>query len=189
MTFFSFYYNAIPSPLLALFFIPDPTFIVKNGWNLLHVLCIELPDAFSGLCEELAAKNHYLAAWKKWACSASPENSDLPGEWNTKLNSFEKMLIIKCLREEKGALAVSKFVFENMPGNNPEIFVQAPPVNLADVYSDTDCRTPAVFILSTGADPVGLLYALARSMDYSDRIHGISLGQGQGPKALKLMDR
>ena len=26
-------------------------------------------------------------------------------------------------------------------------------------------------------------------MKYADRIHGISLGQGQGPKAIKLMEQ
>jgi len=167
---------------------PDPSFIVKNGWNLLHVLSEDLPEAFGGLTEELIGNAAELARWKTWANNAEPENTPLPGAWN-QLNAFQKMLIIKCFREEKGALAVAKFVLENMPGENPEIFVQAPPVRLEDVYTDTDARTPAVFILSTGADPVGLLFALARSMNYADRIHGISLGQGQGPKALKLMDQ
>merc|ERR1711871_1501738 len=54
-------------------------------------------------------------------------------------------------------------------------------------YKDSNNRTAVVFILSTGADPTGLLLTLARSMDYSDRLNLISMGQGQGPKALQMV--
>ena len=75
-----------------------------------------MTESFGGLSEELATNAQVLSDWREWACSSEPENTPLPGNWNTKLNSFQKMLIIKCMREEKGALAASKFVLENMPG-------------------------------------------------------------------------
>ena len=47
-----------------------------------------------------------------------------------------------------------------------------------DAYKDTDRRTPIVFILSTGADPTGILFRFATDMKYRERLRVISLGQG-----------
>ena len=64
------------------------------------------------------------------------------------------------------------------------IFVQAPPVKLEEVYKDSNNRSAVVFILSTGADPTGLLLTLARKMNYSDRLNLISMG-----RAMMVPDR
>jgi dynein heavy chain, axonemal len=42
--------------------------------------------------------------------------------------------------------------------------------------------------LSTGADPTGTLLRFARKKGYGDRLHIVSLGQGQGPVASALID-
>ena len=60
---------------------------------------------------------------------------------------------------------------------------------MAEIYSDTDNKTPVVFILSTGADPTGMLFTLARKMNYMERVHICSLGQGQGPLAVSLVKK
>ena len=49
-------------------------------------------------------------------------------------------------------------------------------------------QTPCIFVLSTGADPTGTLLRFARKMGYGDRLHIVSLGQGQGPVASALID-
>ena len=56
------------------------------------------------------------------------------------------------------------------------------------VYADTDVKTPLIFVLSTGADPTQALIRFARDKNFSDRLNVISLGQGQGPKAEKLIE-
>lgn len=55
------------------------------------------------------------------------------------------------------------------------------------VYGDTDYQTPLIFILSTGADPTAQLLKFAQQKNYGDRLFPISLGQGQGEKAAKLI--
>lgn len=44
-------------------------------------------------------------------------------------------------------------------------------------------------MLSTGADPTQMLLRFAAAEDYESKLHIISLGQGQGPRAQKLMEK
>lgn len=48
--------------------------------------------------------------------------------------------------------------------------------------------TPLVFILSQGSDPMSNFQRFAKEKGYMERIHAISLGQGQGPVAEKMID-
>lgn len=60
-------------------------------------------------------------------------------------------------------------------------FSQAQAETMEQVFKDTDCKTPWIFILSQGADP--LLSLLRFSKDKKipqDNLKIISLGQGQG---------
>ena len=53
------------------------------------------------------------------------------------------------------------------------------------IYGDSDEKTPVIFILSQGADPTTALDKFAKEKEQD--IQGISLGQGQGIKAEKLI--
>lgn len=56
-------------------------------------------------------------------------------------------------------------------------------------YQDTSNITPLVFILSTGSDPFGSFQRFADEMGFRERIKSISLGQGQGPVAEKIIEQ
>ena len=60
-----------------------------------------MPESFGGLSEELATNAATLAEWREWACSSEPENTALPGQWNTQLNSFQKMVSFVCFSKKK----------------------------------------------------------------------------------------
>uniref|UniRef100_A0A3Q3ICB6 AAA+ ATPase domain-containing protein n=1 Tax=Monopterus albus TaxID=43700 RepID=A0A3Q3ICB6_MONAL len=66
-------------------------------------------------------------------------------------------------------------------------FVENPPVDLANLYNDMSPSTPLVFILSTGSDPMGAFHRFAKERGCLDRVESISLGQGQGPIAEKMI--
>uniref|UniRef100_A0A8C1NY02 Dynein, axonemal, heavy chain 6 n=1 Tax=Cyprinus carpio TaxID=7962 RepID=A0A8C1NY02_CYPCA len=69
--------------------------------------------------------------------------------------------------------AVTEFVIIGLG----QQFVENPPVDLATLYADMSPSIPLVFILSTGSDPMGAF----------QRVKSISLGQGQGPIAERMI--
>jgi len=39
--------------------------------------------------------------WKKYYDSLQPHVEPMPGEWDTKLSIFQKILVLRCLRPDK----------------------------------------------------------------------------------------
>ena len=70
-----------------------------------------------------------------------------------------------------------------------QMYIVNQAVSMEIIYHDCDNRTPVIFILSQGADPTTSLYKFAKESYPNQKIEGISLGQGQGIKAEKLIDR
>ncbi|XP_004437259.1 PREDICTED: dynein heavy chain 6, axonemal [Ceratotherium simum simum] len=103
--------------------------------------------------------------------------------WHPELSSFHKLLLIKCCKEEKVVFALTDFVIENLGKR----FIETPSVDLPTLYQDMSYNTPLVFILSTGSDPMGAFQRFARDSGYSERVQSISLGQGQGPIAERMI--
>lgn len=68
-----------------------------------------------------------------------------------------------------------------------DAFVKPPPFDLQACYSDSSAMVPLVFILSAGSDPMGAVLRAAEILHTT--VDPISLGQGQGPKAERLIER
>merc|ERR1719181_2199769 len=63
-------------------------------------------------------------------------------------------------------------------------FLEPPPLNLEQCYADSTPVIPLIYILASGSDPMADIQKLAEGMDMLANINPISLGQGQGPKAI-----
>ncbi|XP_055873384.1 dynein axonemal heavy chain 6-like isoform X2 [Biomphalaria glabrata] len=113
----------------------------------------------------------------------APSEHSVNGHWDKRLNSFQKLMFVKAFKEEMTTYAVNKFVCSNLG----QQFVESPAVSLADLYDNMNNITPLVFVLSTGSDPMGAFLRFAKERDYTERIQSISLGQGQGPVAEKMI--
>ncbi|XP_065911794.1 dynein axonemal heavy chain 6-like [Dysidea avara] len=105
------------------------------------------------------------------------------GHWDERLTDFQKLIMVKLFLEEKVVFAVTDFVSNNL---GPQ-FVESPPIDLAILFDDMSNITPLVFVLSTGSDPMSNFLRFAKERNYTERIHAISLGQGQGPVAEKMI--
>lgn len=66
-----------------------------------------------------------------------------------------------------------------------EKFVTPPPFDIAGSYADSSTISPLIFVLSPGSDPSSALYMFAT--EKGREINSLSLGQGQGPKAERLL--
>ncbi|KAG2448089.1 hypothetical protein HYH02_007114 [Chlamydomonas schloesseri] len=166
---------------------PHPEWITANMWYALFHLEHVLPDPFLGLVEDVVAAG---ADWRAWCEADEPHQLPLPGGWEDKVaqkRPFCKLLLIKIFREEKLIFACAQYV----AGKLGYEFTEPPPWSLDDVFPDTSCRTPIIFILSTGADPTAMLQRFAEKNGFvtGERLHMISLGQGQGPIAEMLINQ
>lgn len=120
---------------------------------------------------------HMLANPVQWRTLLENPNVHLEEEveWPkdfAHLNRFQKLIIIKILRPEKVIPAIQQLVIKELG----EKFVEIPPFDLETTYLDSSCKSPLIFILSSGADPRGELENLALKMGMRSDLITMSLG-------------
>lgn len=125
--------------------------------------------------------------WKILFSSPDPHEEELPGNWGSELTLFQWLVLVKIMREEKLVFACEKFLINQL---GPQ-FIGSKPLLLDEVFKDTSSTNPIIFILSSGADPSGALQRFGEKVDRKagERLHMISLGQGQGPVAETLITK
>jgi len=135
-------------------------------------------ESFAGLAEHFEAN---VDAWKAMYDSPSPVEHPLPGTWADKLDAFQRLLVMRVIRPDKLTFLVRSYV-EGVMGAP---FVDPPPFILEACFNDSNSLSPLIFVLSPGADPMTPILKLAERLGI--RTESISLGQGQGPQAEKLI--
>jgi len=135
----------------------------------------------------MATFSQEINTWKKIYDSVDPlaimqdEGGDQPMSM-AGLSRFQQLLILRCVRPDRILLALRSYV----TAEKGEKYVTPPPFDLPGSFGDSSNMSPLVFILSPGSDPSQALAMFAA--DKGKEINAISLGQGQGPKAEKLME-
>uniref|UniRef100_A0A663MBB6 Dynein axonemal heavy chain 12 n=1 Tax=Athene cunicularia TaxID=194338 RepID=A0A663MBB6_ATHCN len=156
---------------------PDPSWLPDKSWD---ELCraSEIP-ALKGL-----RYSKMLLEWQKIYDSKEPQSLPLPKQLNNTLNELQKMIILRCLRPDKIGPAITTFVTDKLGKK----FVEPPPFDLTKSYLDSNSTIPLIFVLSPGADPMSSLLKLANDKEMvGNKFQSISLGQGQGPIAAKMI--
>ncbi|XP_071816044.1 dynein axonemal heavy chain 12-like isoform X3 [Apostichopus japonicus] len=158
---------------------PDPSWLSDKSWDEICRMC-DLPG-YKGFRDYFQDN---VVEWKTFYESKEPHKEALPGNWNSKLTDFQRAIVIRCLRPDKVSPLVTDFVISKLG----QKFVQPPPFDLAKSYADSHACAPLIFVLSPGADPMAALLKFADDKGFSgDKFNAISLGQGQGPVASKLI--
>lgn len=121
--------------------------------------------------------------WKSYMNSDEPHNIPLPPVFEDRLTQFQRLMLLKVLRNGKMIYQVKCFVKAELGAK----FIESPPFDLEGCLTDSTNITPIIFVLSPGADPIAYLNSLAVKKGMKEKLQAISLGQGQGVKAEKLI--
>ncbi|KAL0028415.1 hypothetical protein WJX77_005025 [Trebouxia sp. C0004] len=123
--------------------------------------------------------------WQEWAASSQPHLQSLPPVWEHTCTSFHRLLLLKVMREDKLLLGCQRYIGDTLGA----AFTQGQPWTLDGMLLDTTALTPIIFILTSGADPTAMLqrFGEKQGMKPGERLHMVSLGQGQGPVAETLV--
>uniref|UniRef100_A0A8C9MJV2 Dynein axonemal heavy chain 12 n=1 Tax=Serinus canaria TaxID=9135 RepID=A0A8C9MJV2_SERCA len=158
---------------------PDPSWLSDKSWD---ELC--RASEFPAMERLRSHVSENIGEWQKMYDSKEPHNFPLPEELNNTFSELQKMIVLRCLRPDKIGPAITTFVTEKLGKK----FVEPPPFDLAKSYLDSTATVPLIFVLSPGADPMSSLLKLANDREMvGDKFQSISLGQGQGPIATKMI--
>ena len=153
---------------------PAKDWLVESSWLDLSD-CAKLPN-FKGLDADFAQD---VKSWRAFFDNNNCFKDPLPGKWNDCLDKFQKLLVLRCLRQDKILDGIMLFVSHEMETK----FIEPPPFDLPLAFADSTSIIPLIFVLSSGADPTKAWISLAEEVGFSARLDYISLGQGQGPLA------
>lgn len=94
-------------------------------------------------------------------------------------------MVLRCFRVDRIYRAISDYI-TNIMG---EEYITPPAISFDEIYIQTTCTAPVIFILSPGSDPTADLMKLAERLGFSgSKFKYISLGQGQENAAFNLLD-
>jgi len=158
---------------------PAPHWITNQIW--IEFSKVSLLEKFNGLDVDVAANGEF---YESVFDSDTPQDMPIPEAFKDKWDTFQQMLFLRCIRPDKLVPLISRFVTEQMKKK----FVTPPVFDLSVSYSQATCTMPLIFILSPGSDPTENLFKFSETMSMRAKTFYISLGQGQGPKAEKMIN-
>ncbi|KAJ8333348.1 hypothetical protein SKAU_G00422440 [Synaphobranchus kaupii] len=158
---------------------PDPSWLQDKSWD--EICRASDLQGLQGLREFFSEKPEIF---QQIYDSKEPYNMPLPSPLCETANHLQKMIVYRCLRPDKIVPAITNYVTENLGKK----FVEPPPFDLTKSYMDSNSTVPLVFVLSPGADPMASLLKFANDKNMGGAMfQSISLGQGQGPIAARMI--
>ncbi|XP_017768545.1 PREDICTED: dynein heavy chain 1, axonemal-like [Nicrophorus vespilloides] len=157
---------------------PASSWLSEKAW--MEILSLNNLDHFQEFVNTFPSN---VGTYKYIFESPEPHREQLPKIFRGKLDEFQKLIILKSLRPDKLTNGMQDFLTEKMG----ERFVEPQATDLSAMYKESSPLIPLIFVLSTGTDPAADLYKFADRMKMSKRMMSISLGQGQGPRAEKMI--
>ena len=159
--------------------LPESDWLEANAWSELCEMS-GLP-CFSDFPANFAAK---INEWQKVFDAADAHAVPFPEPYD-KITHMQRLCILRCLRRDKIELGMQAFISAEFG----QKYIEPPPFDLKICYDDSITITPLIFVLSSGSDPNKELDILADSMNMSDKLMRIALGQGQGKKAAAMIEK
>jgi len=161
---------------------PYPSWMTNQGWkNLIKLSTIN--PVFENLVNDVMSNEEL---WKTWAKKdRQTKNIVFPMDYSKNTTPFQQLCLLRCFRIDQVYNAITNFVISEMG----EKYVMPPVINYQNIFEQSSPTSPVVFVLSPGADPQSDLQKLAENLGFGgNKLKFLSLGQGQAPIALQLLD-
>lgn len=162
----------------------DINAVVKKPFNWipdvtwLNLAALSKMPGFTDLLNQVG-KNE--KAWRGWYEKDSPENEILPSGYQNSLDAFKRLLLLRSWCLDRTVMMSKQYIASSMG----QKFADAQILDLDDLLSESDNRTPMICLLSQGSDPSADIENLARKNKID--IKAVSMGQGQEVHARKLL--
>ena len=100
-------------------------------------------------------------SWKAWFDSDIPEESPIPDGYNTSLDTFRKLLMIRSWCPDRVLPQARKYIAESMGIKYAEGVI----LDMEKMWEESTIRVPMVCFLSLGSDPTNAIEALAKKKE------------------------
>lgn len=163
---------------------PNPTtWLNDNAWKTMYeeIHAVDGLPAFKGFEKFFIT---HIDEFKSLFDASNAHEIPLPGNWNDKLNEFQKMIVLKAIRPDKLVDCVQEWITLKVGRK----FIIPPTFDLAAIYKDSSVTTPLICVLSPGSDPISAIVRFAEDMGMLKKLESISLGQGMGERARKYIE-
>ncbi|XP_072307391.1 dynein axonemal heavy chain 5 [Eucyclogobius newberryi] len=156
---------------------PKPKrWILDQTW--LNLVQLSHLSPFSHLLRQVTQGERW---WKAWFDHAAPEDAALPDGYETQLDPFRRLLLVRSWCPDRTIAQARRYIGASLGA----AFTEGLVLDLETLWSEGDCRTPLVCLLSMGSDPTENIERLAKSKGAPCR--SISMGQGQEVHARRLL--
>lgn len=147
-------------------------FIPESVWSCVKGL--ESVPVFENIISQMESE---ALQWRKWYGEDKAETADLPKSFKD-ISVFHRLLLLRALRPDRLTGALTEFVIENLGLD----YVEQPPFDMKEAYSEMLPEIPCFFVLFPGVDPTPDVEGIAGELGFNQgngKFINISMGQGQ----------
>ena len=120
--------------------------------NLVELSKLEM---FNTLLDKVVATEK---EWKYWCDTESPEEEDIPCGYQSSLDVFRKLLLIRSWCPDRTLSQARKYIFDSLGAE----FLENTVLDLEAMLEEADNKVPLICLLSTGSDPSNQIETMAR---------------------------
>ncbi|KAK6173326.1 hypothetical protein SNE40_016798 [Patella caerulea] len=121
--------------------------------------------------------------WRSWFDSDAPEEAHIPDGYNSSLDAFRKLLLIRSWSPDRTIAQARTYVAKSLGDNYADAVI----LNLEATWGESIPKVPLICLLSMGSDPTNQIESLCKKLQLEFR--AISMGQGQEVHARKLISQ
>lgn len=84
---------------------PAPMWINEEAWD--NITELEALPNFKGIVSSFESST---GEWERWFRQGEPEAAELPGDWESKCNELQRLVLVRCLRPDRAVFSATSYV-------------------------------------------------------------------------------